>query len=66
LRCNENAASFAKVDEKANLSLTAEALRHATKADPFAVICGGETGVKARSKLCDFHETTHTTTCQKM
>ena len=45
---------LAEVDEKANLSLTAEALRHATKADPFAVICGGETGIKVADALSEF------------
>jgi len=45
---------LAEVDEKANLALTAEALRYATKADPFAVICGGETGVKVADALSEF------------
>ena len=36
-----------QVDEQVTLALTAEAVRKAADAEPVAVICGGETGVKA-------------------
>jgi hypothetical protein len=39
-----------QVDEEATLALTAKAIRKAADAEPIAVICGGETGVKAGEK----------------
>ena len=39
-----------QVDEEATLALTAKAICKAADAEPIAVICGGETGVKAGEK----------------
>jgi len=44
---DSNDSLWIQVDEQVTLALTAEAVRKAADAEPVAVICGGETGVKA-------------------
>ena len=43
-----------EVDEESSLHLTAEALRKAICGEPVAIICGGETGVKAPAGSLSF------------
>lgn len=45
---------LAEVDEEATLALTAKAIRKAADAEPIAVICGGETGVKVADAFSEF------------
>ena len=45
---------LAEVDEQVTLALTAEAVRKAADAEPVAVICGGETGVKVADALSEY------------
>ena len=44
---DSNDSLWIQVDEQVTLALTVEAVRKAADAEPVAVICGGETGVKA-------------------
>ena len=44
---DSNDFRWLQVDEQVTLALTVEAVRKAADAEPVAVICGGETGVKA-------------------
>ena len=44
---DSNDFRWIQVDEQVTLALTVEAVRKAADAEPVAVMCGGETGVKA-------------------
>eukprot|EP00434_Breviolum_minutum_P034908 symbB.v1.2.030902.t1/scaffold3529.1/size56507/2 len=51
---DSNDSRWIQVDEQVTLALTVEAVRKAADAEPVAVICGGETGVKVADALSEY------------